>query len=322
MKISIVTPTYNSLSNLKQTHKSIADQQHAEFEHIIIDGNSTDGTQEWLKVNGNAIKSESTVNSSSFLYPSLDESIYDVAANKDAEFQYISEADSGIYDALNKGFKKATGDIFAWLNSDEQYLPGTLKLVTDFFNKQPDVDVLFGSMLMVDDDGELLAFRKAMPMRLSFLRTSYLYNFSCAMFFRKELFIKLNGFNSEYKAGADMDFVYRAINEKAKTRNIGHFLSTFIYHDENISSQKWAADEHAVIANMIGIKSKPCRALINCLRLLDKLLNDGYKCQTPLNYAIYIDDDNRRKDCSCSKVSAKWPGHNKPYILNHRNKSR
>jgi glycosyltransferase involved in cell wall biosynthesis len=322
MKISIVTPTYNSLSNLKHTYKSVADQQDAEFEYIIIDGNSSDGTREWLKVNGSAIKNKCKTNSSSFLYPSLDENIYDVAKSKEASFQYISEADNGMYNALNKGFEHATGDVLTWLNSDEQYLPDTLKLVTNFFNKHLDVDILFGSMLMVDDEGELLAFRKAMPMRLSFLRASYLYNASCAMFFRKELFLRLNGFNSTYKAGADMDFVYRAMIEKATTRNIGHFLSTFIYNKNNISSKDFAADEHAVLANKIGITSKPYRALINCLRLLEKLFNDGYKCQFPLNYAIHTDETDRRKDFSFSKVSAKWPGHNKPYILNHRNKSR
>jgi len=319
MKISIVTPTYNSLSNLKQAHKSIIDQQDAEFEHIIIDGNSDDGTNEWLKTNGNTIKNNGKKNSSSFLYPSLDETIYDIPKKQKAKFQYISEPDKGIYDALNKGFKNATGEIVAWLNSDEQYLPGTLKLVTDFFNKHSDVDILFGSMLMVDNRGELLSFRKAVPMRLSFLRASYLYNFSCAMFFRKELFLKLNGFDSDYKAGADMDFIYRAMNKKTKTRNISHFLSTFIYSDKNLSSEKFAAEEHDMLVEKIGIKSKSLRALINFVRLLDKLFNEGYKCKIPLNYAIYTDDTDRRKDFSCSKVSAKWPGHNKPYITKHRN---
>jgi glycosyltransferase involved in cell wall biosynthesis len=319
MKISIVTPTYNALESLKQTHKSIHDQHDAEFEHIIVDGNSSDGTKEWLKSNGDAIEPEKTTNSSNFLYPSLDENIYDVTKSHKKTFQYISEPDTGIYDALNKGFQNATGEIFAWLNSDEQYLPETLKLVNDFFNMHPETDILFGSMLMVDNRGELLAFRKAMPMRLSFLKASYLYNFSCAMFFRKELFLKLNGFNPNYKAGADMEFIYRAIKEKTKTRNISRFLSTFTYNNSNLSSEKWAADEHEKLINEIGIKNKVLRSLINLVRLTDKLFNDGYKCQTPLNYAIYTDDNKKRKKISCTKVSSKWPGHKKPYILKHRN---
>ena len=314
MKISVITPTYNSIASLKQTHKSIADQKHAKFEHIIIDGNSTDGTLEWLKSEGTQIRQ--AAGSSSFLYPSLDESIYSTNQNK--SFTYISEPDNGIYDALNKGFKYASGDILAWLNSDEQYLLNTLTTVTDFFTKHPDIDILFGGMLMVDDNGELLAFRKAMPMRLSFLKASYLYNFSCAMFFRKELFEKLNGFSSSYKACADMDFIYRAMTEKSKTKHICHFLSTFIYNDSNISSKDFAADEHEYLANKIGIKSKPCRALINCLRLLDKLFNVGYKCKLPLNYSIHTDATNTRKDFSCDRATAKWPGHNKPYISKHR----
>jgi glycosyltransferase involved in cell wall biosynthesis len=322
MKISIVTPTYNSLLNLKQTHKSISDQQNAEFEHIIVDGNSTDGTKEWLKVNGSEAQNESPTNSSSFLYPSLDESIYNIPQEQEAKFKYISEPDNGMYNALNKGFEHATGDVFAWLNSDEQYLPGTLKLVTNFFNKHLDVDILFGSMLMVDDDGELLAFRKAMPMRLSFLRASYLYNASCAMFFRKTLFLRLNGFNSTYKAGSDMDFVYRAMIEKATTRNIGYFLSTFIYNDNNLSSQEWAAKEHEELIDEIGIINKTARVFVNTARLAEKFMQDGYKCKLPLNYSIHTDETDIRKDFSFRRVSAKWPGHNKPYILNHRNKAK
>ncbi|MDA3798789.1 MAG: glycosyltransferase family 2 protein [Kiritimatiellae bacterium] len=318
MKISIITPTYESLATLKQTCKSIEDQRNADFEHIIIDGNSKDGTTDWLSSNGNVIQTQITKPSSSFLYPSLDESIYETPNNPEAKFQYISEADNGIYDALNKGFKHANGEILAWLNSDEQYLPGTLKIVTEFFNKHPEIDILFGSMLIVDDQGELLAFRKSMPMRLSFLRASYLYNFSCATFFRRELFDRVGGFDSSFKASGDMDFVYKALCSGAKTRNINRFLSTFIYNKNNLSSTDVATNEHNSMNNAIGIKSQPIKIIINIARLLDKLFNDGYRCQTPLNYAIYKDNSNRRKDFSCSKASSKWPGHNKPYLFKHK----
>jgi glycosyltransferase involved in cell wall biosynthesis len=95
--ISIVTPSYNMLDYLKRCHASIADQEKVSFEHLVIDGASKDGTPEWLRENPDIVS--------------------------------LSEPDNGMYDAINKGFRLAKGRILAYLNCDEQYLPGTLKYV-------------------------------------------------------------------------------------------------------------------------------------------------------------------------------------------------
>ena len=91
---TIVTPSFNMLSYLKLCHRSIADQE-VDCEHVVIDGGSADGTADWLDRHPNIIS--------------------------------ISEPDDGMYDAVNKGFALAKGEILAYLNCDEQYLPGALK---------------------------------------------------------------------------------------------------------------------------------------------------------------------------------------------------
>src|SRR5690606_12862772 len=109
MKISIVTPSFRSNRWLKLCIASVADQEGVDVEHIVQDAVSDDGTLDWLP--------------------------------HDPRVTAYVEKDSGMYDAINRGWKKSSGDIVAYLNCDEQYLPGALKAVHDYFEANPDVDI-------------------------------------------------------------------------------------------------------------------------------------------------------------------------------------
>src|SRR6218665_2201901 len=98
-KISIVTPVFNRVEYLEQTILSVIDQGYPNLEYIVIDGGSTDGTLEIIK------------------------------KYEDRIFYWTSEPDNGMYDAINKGFKKASGQIMAWINSDDLYHQPTLSTV-------------------------------------------------------------------------------------------------------------------------------------------------------------------------------------------------
>src|SRR4030081_3893628 len=108
MRISIVTPSYRNSESLKLFVASVADQEGVEVEHIVQDAGSDDGTLDWLV--------------------------------SDTRVRAHVEKDQGMYDAINRGLRKATGEILAYLNCDEQYLPGALKGVAGFFDAHPDVD--------------------------------------------------------------------------------------------------------------------------------------------------------------------------------------
>src|SRR5208282_1947858 len=130
MKFSIVTPSFRNSNWLKLCIASVADQQGVEVEHIVQDSCSDDGTQDWLP--------------------------------QDRRVRAFIEKDRGMYDAINRGWKRAQGDIVAYLNCDEQYLPGALKTVRDYFQAHPDVDVVFGDNIVVDDQGRYICHRPAM----------------------------------------------------------------------------------------------------------------------------------------------------------------
>lgn len=119
MKISIITPTYNSEAYIKQTLDSIHHQTYKNFEHVVIDGLSTDRTLEIVKAYDN--------------------------------ITVISEKDSGQSDAINKGFSLINGDIFAWQNGDDLYTPDTFQTVVDYFISHPDVDLVYGFYQLIDD---------------------------------------------------------------------------------------------------------------------------------------------------------------------------
>jgi len=122
-RITVVTPSFNQGCYLEQTICSVLDQAYPNLEYMVIDGLSKDNSQDIIRRY-----------SSRLTY-------------------WVSEKDNGQTEAINKGFTRATGDILAYLNSDDFYLPGTLAQVAAFFDSHPDVDVMYGGCRYVNDKG-------------------------------------------------------------------------------------------------------------------------------------------------------------------------
>ena len=133
-KITIVTPSYNQASFIEEALLSVQKQNYPSVEHIVIDGASTDGTVEILKRYGNLSGWE--------------------------HLRWISEPDQGQSDALNKGFRMATGEIIGWLNSDDRYRANCFSYVASAFGQTPDTDVLYGDCTWIDALGNCLQIRK------------------------------------------------------------------------------------------------------------------------------------------------------------------
>ncbi|MFZ4683965.1 MAG: glycosyltransferase, partial [Terrimicrobiaceae bacterium] len=182
MLFSVITPSFNQLDWLRLCVRSVADQAaqagsggqgtgrdttSLEIEHIVQDGGtkSLEGgnVEKWKRENLPTFPPSHVPTSSLHLF---------------------TEPDSGMYDAINRGFRRATGDICAYLNCDEQYLPDALDAVARYFNAHPDVDVVFADAVVVDENGGYLCSRLAQtPFRDQlWFRMPVL---SCATFIRR-----------------------------------------------------------------------------------------------------------------------------------------
>ena len=184
--ISIITVVKNNKKYIEETIKSILDQNYKNFEFIIIDGESTDGTLDIIKK-------------------------YDT--NNLIDY-WISEKDSGLYDAFNKGLNLARGDMIGFVNSDDLLLKDALKILVKYYNSYPEIDFIFGSVKK--HWGVLYGYK---PWKIHFTWGFYS-SHSTGFFIKKEASKILEGYNIKYKLSADYDYFYRMI-VKHKLKGIG-----------------------------------------------------------------------------------------------------
>ena len=173
-KISIITVTKNSESFLEECILSLDKQSYRNYEHIIIDGCSTDNTINLIKKHKNKIA------------------------------YWISEKDEGLYDAMNKGIKKCSGDIIGILNSDDIYYPQALSIVSEYFNLNKKLDFLFGSV----NKYKLLHGYNPKKIKWSF---GFYTSHSVGFFIKKKSQLKVGLYNLKYKYSSDYDLFYRMI---------------------------------------------------------------------------------------------------------------
>lgn len=180
MKFSIVTPTYNSEKYLADTIESVLSQDgNFEIEYIIVDGGSTDKTIEIIKKYAEK-------------YP----------------IRWVSEKDSGMYDAINKGFEMATGDVFAWINSDDVYLTNTFQAIKVVLEKYLEINWLKGITLV---SNEKLETTNRLPCYIYnqdwikkgvYGRNAYFIH-QDSVFWRKDLWKKAGNIPKEFKFAGD-----------------------------------------------------------------------------------------------------------------------
>lgn len=252
---SIVTPSFNMLQYLPQCCASVADQTDVSFEHIIMDGGSKDGTTDWLRQN-----------------PRL---------------RSVSEKDGGMYDAINKGLALSGGKYFAYLNCDEQYLPGTLSTVKTYFERFPQVDVIYGNTLYIHPDGSLLLYRKASRLRWQFILASSLYVMSCSTFFRAGIFAAEKAFNTDFRQAGDAELMVRLLRGGYRFVHLDRYLASFMITGENAMMSENCLAELEQLRHEAPAWVSRARPLLNGLRLLEKAASGAYFQHMPLEYEIY-----------------------------------
>jgi len=192
-KVSIITVVYNGIAHLEQTIQSVLNQTYDNIEYIIIDGGSTDGTVELIE------------------------------EYEDQISYWVSEPDAGIYDAMNKGIKKASGEIVGLINADDWYEDDTVSTVIKTFEKD-NSDVVHGSMRIFKENGERIV--KMAYADISNLKKGMLLNHP-TVFAKRYLYEKYGNFDTSYKIVADWEMMVRWYLEGMKFRNIDETLANF-----------------------------------------------------------------------------------------------
>jgi len=280
--ISVITPSFRQLDWLRLVITSVADQEGVDVEHIIQDA-GTEGVKEMF---------EDVTNS--FDHPRCTAKLF-------------IEKDVGMYDAINRGLKKARGQICGHLNCDEQYLPGTLRDVADYFTRHQNVDVLFGDAILVNSQGRPLSYRRAILPSLSHLRLADLNTLTCATFFRRGLVDAGHLFPTHLKIAGDQYWIFHLLKAGVPMDVLRKPLSVFTFTGGNLSISEWAVTERF---GWLPPQEKPRRwmtPLVVLWHRVKKFLAGAYR-RRDVTIEIYTQDQpDRRGRISSNRVGFRWP---------------
>ncbi|MBV9673169.1 MAG: glycosyltransferase, partial [Verrucomicrobia bacterium] len=226
------------------------------------------------------------------------------------------EKDTGMYDGVVNGLRKAKGQFLAHLNSDEQYLPGALKLVKQFFSSHPGVDVVFGDAILVNQDGKPLSYRRVIkPLRAHTLACQ-LGTLTCSTFFRRSLVERGLGYTSHFRQVEDAAMVLRWIDAGIKMAVISSPLAVFTFTGENMSTGREPKEEGFRLraANRLlkipvssRMEYKVLAPILAVHHRFRKLLHGAYQPRD-LELRIYtLSSPNARQVMRVEKLGFGWP---------------
>jgi len=254
MRFSVITPSFNPSTWLPLCIASVADQG-VEVEHIVQDAGSRDGTLDWLR--------------------------------HDARVKVFVERDEGMYDGVNRGLRRATGDILAYLNCDEQYLPGCLRAVDAFFESHPAVDVLFGDCVVVGSDLNYLFHRKVQVPLKHHTWVSHLSVLTCATFFRRTILDQHQlFFDARLRDVGDAEWVLRLLQHRIRMAVLRQFTSAFAMTGENMSAKPNAIRERLALEASAPLSARALKPLLVLHHRLRRLAGGIYS-QRPFSYSVY-----------------------------------
>lgn len=251
--VSIITPSYNQAPYLEQTIQSVLGQDYPRIEYIVVDGASTDTSYQIIE------------------------------KYNDRLAYWISEKDSGQAEAINKGFARAQGEILAWLNSDDYYVPNAISEVVKCFEENPDVVMVYGDMLAVDGTGQIINILKYKQLSLEDLLCFQIIG-QPSVFFRRSALEKTGLLDTSFHFMLDHHLWIR-LAQQGRILHVPHVWSAARYHAAAKNRAKaaefgreafrvldWAKTEPALAG---AVSSVGRRALASAHRYDARYLLDG-----------------------------------------------
>jgi len=208
--VSILTPSFNQARYLETTIQSVLSQDYPRLEYIIVDGGSTDGSVGIIK------------------------------KYSDRLAWWVSEKDRGQTDAINKGFARATGGIFAWINSDDTYEPRAVGQAVKYLTEHPEVGMVYADCNYINEDGRAIGRFPAAQTDLPRLRRGYVHIPQQTMFFRADLWKQVGPLDPSFYFAMDYDLWTRIAARSELKYLAGQVWANFRIHT---SGKTIAADD-------------------------------------------------------------------------------
>ena len=198
-RVSIVTPSFNQAQYIESTIQSVLVQDYPQIEYLIVDGSSTDNTVDIIKKYQGQLA------------------------------WWVSEKDQGQTDAINKGFARASGDILAWINSDDTYEPGAVRLAANYLMEHPEVGMVYGDCNFINAEGRVIGRFASAQTNYRMLRQGYVHIPQQTMFFRGELWRQVGPLDPSFYFAMDYD-LWTRISARTGIKYIPQTWANFRLH--------------------------------------------------------------------------------------------
>ena len=216
-RITVVTPSFNQATYLPETIESVLNQNYPNLEYIIIDGSSTDGSVDIIK------EYESYLS------------------------YWCSEEDEGQSDAINKGFKRSTGELLAWVNSDDVLFPGCLNSVAECYLKKGKPDIIHTNVCYIDSGSRTTRFIRVPRQSRFFFFRGVWHVAAPTLFYKSSLFRGVGGLDFRYHLCMDLDLWVRMIKAGARIEHVKEYLGGYRWHASSkstVASKKGSVRSH------------------------------------------------------------------------------
>jgi glycosyltransferase involved in cell wall biosynthesis len=303
MDFTIITPSFGQLDHLACCIASVADQEGVTVEHIVQDAGSP-GIEEFAEEMGARLLrmygGEKVTSLKKF-------ELLHIRTAHGYTLRIFKEKDEGLYAAINRGLKRAKVKVCAYLNCDEQYLPGALSMIWASFQNNPSVEVVLGDVIIVGTDGEAVCHRKMVKPGLAHTWTCHFSALTAGIFFREKLVNEGLLFDTSYRAASDAEWFVRVLQSGKKVQPLRKTTSTFMESGENLGLSLTAKEERARLDASAPLYFKVLRPVWVLLHRARRLWSGAHRSED-VTYEIYLPKDSGRKAFCAKWLRTTWPG--------------